>query len=55
MTRLAITVAALPGIAAAHPGHLTEAAGHSHMELIAGLALIALAAPIAIRMARRFW
>ena len=58
-TNIALTAAALtllPGVAAAHPGHLVAANGHDHLALLAGLALIALAAaPVLIRLARRFW
>ena len=55
MTRIATTLAliAAAGAAHAHPGHLAEAGGHDHWALIGGIALIAIAAPIAIRAFRR--
>ena len=36
-----LIIAALPGLAAAHSGHLADAGGHDHLELLVGLAIIA--------------
>lgn len=43
--RLALTLIALPGAALAHPGHVTEVAGHNHW---LGAAALGLAIAVAV-------
>ncbi|MEM0988402.1 MAG: DUF6732 family protein [Pseudomonadota bacterium] len=54
MQKLMILAATLVGTAAhAHPGHLEQSAGHSHWEMLVGLAAIALAGTIAWKILAR--
>ncbi len=57
MTRIAIlTALATAGLstgALAHPGHLATTNGHSHWELLGGLAVLALAVGVAVWAWRR--
>ena len=47
------TVTVWAGVAGAHPGHLAEAQGHSHWEMLAGLLILGLAATAIWARARR--
>ena len=55
MIRTITAIAALAATPAlADPGHIAHAGGHSHWELVAGLAVIAIAGvPFALRAMRR--